>query len=144
MKTALFALFGSAALLAACGEENIPTAPGAGTDPGLAAPNAGAPNTAAPAPAAGAEAIALGLTERQLLDADIVDSAGVEIGEVEGIIREPDGSVGRLLVEVEDSNPDKYVHIPLDGLSAVRDGDDWDIRAPMTREDLMAMPAVTR
>lgn len=139
MKTALIALFGSTALLAGCGQDATPTAP----DAGLAAPNAAAPG-AAIAPEAATGEVALGLTERQLLDADIVDSAGVEIGDVEGLIRAADGSIERLLVEVEDSSPDKYVHIPLDGLSAVRDGDDWDIRAPMTREDLMAMPSVTR
>ena len=58
--------------------------------------------------AAGAAVAALGLTEMQLLDADIVDGANAEIGDVAGVIRGANGQVERLLVEIEDSNPDRF------------------------------------
>jgi sporulation protein YlmC with PRC-barrel domain len=88
--------------------------------------------------------VALGLTERQLRDADIVAANGQELGEVEELVRGPNGAVTQLLIEVEDSNPDHYVHIPLDGLTRVQDGNDWDLRSNATRDQLMALPAVDR
>ena len=87
---------------------------------------------------------ALGLTEEQLLDADLVDANGNDLGDVEGLVRGADGTIERLLVEIDDTDPDRYVHVPIAGLEAVRDGDDWDLRTTMTREDLMALDSVTR
>ncbi len=91
---------------------------------------------------AGAPQVALGLTERQLLDADLVDSAGNELGDVEGLVRAADGTVDRLLVEIEDTTPDRFVHVPVNGLTAFDDGDDKDLRTTMTRAQLMALPEV--
>jgi hypothetical protein len=88
--------------------------------------------------------IALGLTERQLLDADLVDASGVELGDVEGVARGADGKVDRLLVEIEDSDPDKYVHVPIAGLTTRQDRDDWYVVTTMTRQELNALPAVSR
>lgn len=93
---------------------------------------------------AGAEAVALGLTEAQLLDADLVDPNGVEIGEVEQVVRGPSGKVERLLVEVEDSNPDRYVHVPVDGLTPIKRGNDTDLSTKMTKQQLQALPEVKR
>ncbi|MEW4468311.1 hypothetical protein AB1K62_10810 [Parasphingorhabdus sp. JC815] len=64
---------------------------------------------------------------RQLCDADIVDIDGLEIGEVERIMRDASGTVTKLLVEVEDSNPDHIVEISLAGLTPTQNGDDWDL-----------------
>ncbi|MXO74510.1 PRC-barrel domain containing protein [Altererythrobacter aerius] len=90
---------------------------------------------------AGDAIAALGLTERQLLDAEIVDSAGAELGDVERVLRNAGGTVDRLLVELEDSNPDRYVIVPIDGFETVRRGDDTDLTSPMTGAQLDALPA---
>lgn len=82
----------------------------------------------------------LGMTMRQLRDADIVNADGLEIGEVERIVRDATGTVTKLLVEVEDSDPDYIVEIPLEGLTPKQNGDDWDLVTSMSRDDLMALP----
>ena len=94
------------------------------------------------AAAAGDEIAALGLTERQLLDADLVAADGSELGDVEQVRRDASGAVTALLVEVEDSEPDRYVEIPLDGLTATTGGimNDTDVQTTMTAQDLAAMP----
>lgn len=88
--------------------------------------------------------IALGMTEGQLRDADLIGANGEELGEVEGLVTGPDGSVTQLLVEIGDSSPDRYVHVPIDGLEAFDNGDDRDLRTTMTRDQLMALPQVAR
>lgn len=94
------------------------------------------------AAAAGDEIAALGLTERQLLDADLVAADGTELGDVEQVRRDASGAVTALLVEVEDSEPDRYVERPLDGLTATTGGimNDTDVQTTMTAQDLAAMP----
>lgn len=94
------------------------------------------------AAAAGDEIAALGMTERQLLDADLVAADGRELGDVEQVRRDASGAVVALLVEVEDSEPDRFVEIPLDGLTATAGGivDDTDVQTTMTAQDLAAMP----
>lgn len=92
--------------------------------------------------AAGDEEAALGLTERELLDADLVSEDGTELGDVEQVRRDASGAVTALLVEVEDSDPDRYVEVPLTGLT-VREGgiiNDTDLQTSMTAQDLAAMP----
>lgn len=88
--------------------------------------------------------VALGMAERQLLDADLLDARGQEIGDVEGIVRDSSGTVTQLLVEVEDSSPDRYVHVPVNGLRPVQNGNDMDIGSNLTRDQLMQMPEVRR
>ena len=98
-------------------------------------------------PAAGeadAEHVALGLTIPQLADADLIGMDGQELGEVERVVRDGDGAVIGLIVEIEDSNPDRFVQVPLDGLSSIRDGDDWDLQGDLTRDQLAALPDVAR
>ena len=94
------------------------------------------------AAAAGDEIAALGLTERQLLDADLVGEDGTELGDVEQVRRDSSGAVTALLVEIEDSNPDRYVEVPIAGLSATEGGilEDTDLRTSMTTQDLAALP----
>ena len=48
-----------------------------------------------------------------------------------------------LLIEIDDSNPDRYVMIPLDGLTPRPDGDDIDVQTTMTAQDLAALPDAT-
>ena len=85
---------------------------------------------------------ALGLTERQLLDAELVAPDGTELGDVEQVRRDGASAVTGLLVEIEDSDPDRYVDVPLDGLS-VTEGrmlSDANLQTKMTAQDLAAMP----
>lgn len=95
----------------------------------------------ASAVAAGPTIAALGLTEMQLLNADLLGANGIDLGDVEAVLKGADGKVDRLLVEVEDSNPNKFVAVPVAGLAVIRQGDDIDLSSEMTRAELMALPA---
>ncbi len=94
----------------------------------------------ASAAAAGSAIAALGLTEAQLLDADLVGSDGTDFGDVEQVRRDAAGTVEALLVELDDTDPDRYVLVPLAGLTTRPDGDDIDVQTAMTRADLDALP----
>ena len=94
----------------------------------------------ASAAAAGTAIAALGLTEAQLIDAELIGPGNVELGDVQALVRGADGSVENLLVEVEDSNPDRFVHVPVAGLTTVARGDDTDLSTTMTAADLAALP----
>lgn len=84
--------------------------------------------------------VALGLTERQLLDADILAADGTELGDVEAVTKDAEGNATELLIEVEDSNPDRYVTIPIDGLTVTTRGNDTDLSSDMTMDDIGALP----
>lgn len=94
----------------------------------------------ASAAAAGTEEAALGLSEGQLLEADLVAADGTDLGDIEQVRRNAAGAVEGLLVEIEDSNPDRYVVVPIDGLTTRADGADTDLQADMTLDDLAALP----
>ena len=94
----------------------------------------------ASAAAAGSEVAALGLTEAQLLDADLVTATGEDLGDVEQVRRDTAGAVTGLVVELDDTDPDRWVTVPVDGLSTRIDGDDTDIQTTMTAADLAALP----
>lgn len=91
---------------------------------------------------AGALPAALGLSEAQLLDADIIDKDGKELGDVAQVVRGPDDKVDRLLVELDGIGPDRYVHVPITGLKVVVSGTDTDLATTMTKADLKALPEV--
>lgn len=95
--------------------------------------------------AADGEIAALGLTERQLLDAELVSSDGTELGDVEQVRRDAGGAVTGLLVEVEDSEPDRYVELSLDGLTVTEGGvfSETNLQTEMTAQDLASMPDAT-
>lgn len=84
--------------------------------------------------------VALGLTERQLLDAEILAADGTELGDVEAVTKDAEGNATGLLIEIEDSNPDRYVTIPIDGLTARTRGNDTDLSSGMTMEDIDSLP----
>ncbi|WP_370179997.1 PRC-barrel domain containing protein [Alteriqipengyuania sp.] len=90
--------------------------------------------------ASGDAPVALGLTERQLLDADILASDGTELGDVEAVTKDADGNATELLIEVENSNPDRYVTTPIDGLTVTTRGNDTDLSSDMTMDDIGALP----
>lgn len=91
--------------------------------------------------ASGNTAAALGLTEAQLLNADLYGASKVELGDVARVLRNSQGEVDRLVVEIEDSNPDKYVEVPISGLTTIKRGGDIDLSSEMTLEQFSALPA---
>ena len=143
MKLAIARLLVTSALLVACSDGNADNTPQdqAASTPAATARAVTGENTPVAAPGA---VVALGLTADQLGDADVLNASGVEIAEVERVITDASGAVTGLLVEIEDTDPDRYVTIPLDGLTVVQHGDDQDLRSNLTREQLLALPATPR
>ena len=91
---------------------------------------------------AGSLPAALGLSEAQLLEADLVGADGKELGDVAQVLRDADDKVDRLLVEIDGTGPDRYVHVPVQGLKPVVRGTDTDLEASMTKAELRALPEV--
>lgn len=129
MRTLLLLAY-SVTMLAACSNKNE-----AAEDKLERAAETGA-TVAGPLPAA------LGLTEAQLLDADLVGADGKDLGDVEQVLRDSDNKVDRLLVELDGIGPDRYVHVPITGLKRVVNGNDTDLATPLTKADLAALPEV--
>jgi len=69
----------------------------------------------------------------------VVSADGAELGDVAQVLRDGSGKVERLLLEIEDSNPDRYVYIPVAGLKTVIRGPDTDLSTTMTKQQLMAL-----
>ena len=92
------------------------------------------------AAAAGPTPVALGLSEAQLVDADLVGPGTVELGDIKSLVRTSSGAVEGFLVEIEGSNPDRYVQVPLAGLTVVTRGNDQDVATTMTKQQLDALP----
>lgn len=132
MKKTLIAFACTATLLSACGD-----------GPDDAAEDRVEDAAEASAAAAGPVEAALGLTEAQLIDAELIGANDVELGDVQSVLRAGDGSVDRLLVEIEDSDPDRFVEVPVAGLAPVTHGDDTDLSTTMTAADLAALPEAT-
>jgi hypothetical protein len=132
MRQTFALLAGATALLAACNNSSTDVAEDQVEDAAEA--------TAA---AAGPTPAALGLTETQLLDADLLGTGGTELGDIVTLLRMPDGTVDRLLVEIEGSDPDRFVEVPVQGLVVLTRGDDTDLVTTRTAADLAAMPAAT-
>lgn len=132
MKKTLIAFACTAMLLTACNDREDDAAEDRVEDAAEAS-----------AAAAGTAEAALGLTEAQLIDAELLGPNDVELGDVESVLRAADGTVDRLLIEVEDSDPDRFVEVPVAGLTPVTRGDDTDLSTTMTAEDLAALPDAT-
>lgn len=92
--------------------------------------------------AAGPTEAALGLSEAQLLKAELIGRGDVEIGDVVKVERDAAGKVDRLLVEIEDSNPDRFVYVPISKLKPILRGAETDLKADMTLAELNALPEV--
>lgn len=90
--------------------------------------------------AAGTAVAALGLTEAQLLDADLVAPDGTDLGDIELVQRNASGAVESFVVELEGSDPDRYVVVPLSGLATRLSGGDTDLQTSMTAAQLRALP----
>ncbi|HEU4651263.1 MAG TPA: PRC-barrel domain-containing protein [Croceibacterium sp.] len=123
----------AAALLAGCNNNPATEATGA-------AATEAAATTAPPTPAETPATAALGLTDAQLLDASLYATDGTKLGEVEGLLRASDGRVDRLLIEIEGSDPDRFVEIPARGMAVLKRGDDADLVATTTAAELASLP----
>lgn len=126
----LLILAAPAVLLAACSDKNE------AAEEKLERSAETSATVAGPVPAS------LGLSEAQLLDADLVGADGNDLGDVAKVERGPDNKVDRLLVELEGIGPDRYVHVPITGLKTVVRGDDTDLQTVMTKADLDSLPEV--
>lgn len=126
----LLLLAGPAVLLAACSDANE------AAEEKLERSAETSATVAGPVPAA------LGLSEAQLLDADLVGQDGKELGDIAKVVRGADNKVERLLVEIDGSNPDRYVHVPITGLKTIVRGDDTDLQTTMNKSDLMSLPEI--
>lgn len=126
----LLLLAGPAVLLAACSDANE------AAEEKLERSAETSATVAGPVPAA------LGLSEAQLLDADLVGQDGKELGDIAKVVRGADNKVERLLVEIDGSNPDRYAHVPITGLKTIVRGDDTDLQTRMSKSDLMSLPEI--
>ncbi len=126
------------ALMAACSE-----APSKPTKTPEASPDAASAPTMTPTPAPAASATALGLTVKQLEDADLITPAGVDLGDVQKVDVDASGAVTGLIIEPAGQGGPRWVRISLDGLTPRKEGDDYDLVADMTLAQLKAMPAWT-
>lgn len=121
------------ALLAACSQPA--STPEARPD----AASAPAPNDTPDTPHG---AMALGLTTMQLEDADLVSPTGVDLGDVERVDVDGAGRITGLII-APSGEGQRWVRLSLEGLTARADGDDHDVVADLTLEQLKAMPAWT-
>ncbi|WP_392352866.1 hypothetical protein V8F63_08600 [Brevundimonas sp. LF-1] len=126
------------ALMAACSE-----APSKPTKTPEASPDAASAPTMTHTPAPAASVTALGLTVKQLEDADLITPAGVDLGDVQRVDVDASGAVTGLIIEPAGQGGPRWVRISLDGLTPRKEGDDYDLVADMTLEQLKAMPAWT-
>lgn len=131
MNRSLIAVASLAALMAACSEQKKEPAPAA------------EPAATAPTPAAGLtrdEPVALGLTVAQLEDADLLAVNGSDFGDVERVDVDSAGKVTGLIVAPTGPG-ERWVRLPLTGLTVKADGDDHDVVTTMTWEEVKALPA---
>ncbi|MFK0298559.1 PRC-barrel domain-containing protein [Brevundimonas sp. NPDC090276] len=122
-----------AALLAACSEQKKEPAP-------VAEPAAAPTPAAATAGLTRDEPMALGLTVAQLEDADLLSANGSDLGDVERVDVDSAGKVTGLIVAPTGPG-ERWVRLPLTGLTIKADGDDHDVVTSMTWEEVKALPA---
>lgn len=85
-------------------------------------------------------ALALGMTRKQLEDADLVTPAGADIGDVDSLVLDATGKVTHLVVEMNNTD-DVKVLVPLDRVSAHAQPDgDKDLKTSMTTSELLSLP----
>jgi hypothetical protein len=130
--------------LGACSDDSPSTPPGAEvTANGAVAAPAPAltPNAL---PSANGPGTAFGLTTMQIEDADVVDAGGKKLGDVHRVETDASGNIDAVIVEIADTDPDRFVRLPLTRLTAIADGDDWNLRALSSHAELIALPQVER
>lgn len=133
MKRTFVAVAALGFTLAACNNADSTTTP---TDPSTST----SMPIPEPIPPEAGGVVALGMTEAQLLDADLKDAAGKDLGDVEGLVRDAAGAVTHLVVKVDNTTPERLVQVPVTGLQMVQNGDDRDIGSTLTHAQLIALP----
>lgn len=131
-------------LVAACSDDQ-PKAP-AGTEvTANGAISAPAPTvTASNLPSASGPGTAFGLTMKQIEGADLVDVSGKDLGDIHRVETDASGNIDAVIVEIADTDPDRFVRLPLTRLTAIADGDGWNLRGATSRAELIALPQVER
>lgn len=86
-------------------------------------------------------AVALGMTRKALEDADIVNAAGQDLGDVERLVTNSTGTVTHLVVEIDGPN-DVEVLLPIAQVKAQTrtDGRSPDLVTELSATDLAALP----
>lgn len=132
-------------VLAAACSDDPPRAP-AGTEvTANGAISAPAPTVSATRlPSASGPGTAFGLTTGQIEDAGLVDVAGNRLGDIHRVETDASGNIDAVIVEIADTDPDRFVRLPLTRLTAVADGDEWNLRAVTSRAELIGLPQVER
>lgn len=87
-------------------------------------------------------ALALGMTRKELEDADLVSAQGVDLGDVESLVMDANGKVSHLVVEVDLPGDDIQVLLPLDKVEAhtSADGREKDLKTNLTVGELQSLP----
>lgn len=134
MNRSLIAAASLAALLAACSEQKKEPAPVA--EPAVVAPTP----AAATAGVTRNEPMALGLTAAQFEDADLMSATGVDLGDVERVDVDSMGKATGLIIAPTGPG-ERWVRLPLTGLTIKADGDDHDVITTLTLEEVKALPA---
>ena len=131
-------ILAGAALLAvaACGDnktDDVVKAPSVG---GVAEPVSEQTANVAEAQAASA----LGLTRKELEDADIVSPTGVDLGDVESLVIDARNNVTHLVVEVDGTDKVKVL-LPINQVSVhVQADGDKDLKTSLAVNELLALP----
>jgi hypothetical protein len=122
MSRSLIVLASVAALLAACSEQKKEAPP--------AAPPAAMPD----------EPVALGLKASQFSGSNLLSTNGSDLGDV---VRIDVNSAGRAtgLIVAPTGPGQRWVRLPLDGLTVKVDGPYHDVVTPLTWEEVKALPA---
>lgn len=100
--------------------------------------------TASNLPSASGPGTAFGLTTNQIENADLVDVTGKDLGDIHRVETDASGNIDAVIIEIADTDPDRFVRLPLTRFTAVADGDDWNLRAATSRAELIALPQVER
>lgn len=92
--------------------------------------------------AANQAALALGMTRKQLEDANLVSRANVELGEVETLVVDAGGALTHLVVELEGPG-DVRVIVPVADVAPIDRNGGKDLVTDLTLAQLQALPAWT-
>ncbi|MBD59955.1 MAG: hypothetical protein CL808_07540 [Citromicrobium sp.] len=129
-RPALALLLAGSTILAACGDS-------AAEQEAERTEDAIEAQAAADAAEAAPEEEILGMTEAQLLEADLVDADGNELGDIALVERNAMRTVTGLLVELEG---DRYVTLRLRDVSPRPDGDEVDVQTTLSSGQLAKLP----
>jgi len=82
-------------------------------------------------------------TVGQVEDADVIDSAGQKVGEVEHVLLDAAGKPDKIVIEIDRRGPDRKVVVALADITVAPepgDDDDYIVRTRQTKAQLLAMP----